>query len=153
MSNHFGNENPRIQCNCLSSAWVYYVALISLSKWVSIRYIFKWRVGSIVNKTQNIFLWLLKKKTLAKRSHYESNSDHEEKYPKFIELESKEELGITKLSPFIIEKIISLIITLIWHHLCAIWTVGSIVEFRLCNLWLLVQSPVVEIMVYTADEI
>ena len=30
---------------------------------------------------------------------------------------------------------------------------GSVVEFRLCNLWLLVWSPVVEITVYTADEI
>ena len=33
------------------------------------------------------------------------------------------------------------------------WTTGgSVVEFWLCNLWLLVQSPVVEIMVYTADK-
>ena len=40
----------------------------------------------------------------------------------------------------------------IWYHLCAIWTVDSVVEFRLCNLWSLVRSPVVEIAVYTADE-
>ena len=29
---------------------------------------------------------------------------------------------------------------------------GSVVESRLCNLWSLVRSPVVEITVYTADE-
>ena len=29
---------------------------------------------------------------------------------------------------------------LIWHHLCVIWTDGSVVEFRLCILWLLVRS-------------
>ena len=36
---------------------------------------------------------------------------------------------------------------LIWRHLCAVWTVDSVVEFRLCNLWLLVRSPLVEITV------
>ena len=40
----------------------------------------------------------------------------------------------------------------IWHHLCVIQTVGSVVDFRLCNLWSLVWSPVVEITVYTAEE-
>ena len=63
-----------------------------------------WWVGNIVNKTQNISLWLLKK-----RPNYESNSDLEETYSKFIALESKEFL-LTKLSPFIIEKAISSII-------------------------------------------
>ena len=28
------------------------------------------------------------------------------------------------------------------------WTIGSVVEFRLCILWLLVRSPVVKITVY-----
>ena len=32
------------------------------------------------------------------------------------------------------------------------WTDGSVVEFQLCFLWLPVQSPRGEIMVYTADE-
>ena len=40
----------------------------------------------------------------------------------------------------------------LWCHLRVIWTGGSFVEFRHCNLWSLVRSPVVEIMVYTADE-
>ena len=30
--------------------------------------------------------------------------------------------------------------------------IGSVEDFRLCNLWSLVRSPVVEIIVYTADE-
>ena len=34
------------------------------------------------------------------------------------------------------------------RHLCVIWTDGSVVEFWLCNLWLLVWSPEVDIMVY-----
>ena len=33
-----------------------------------------------------------------------------------------------------------------------IWADGSVVEFRLCNLWSLVRFPVLEITVYTADE-
>ena len=36
---------------------------------------------------------------------------------------------------------------LIWYHLCAMWTSG-----RVSALQLLVQSPVVEITVYAADE-
>ena len=39
-----------------------------------------------------------------------------------------------------------------YYNLCAIWTDGSVVEFWLCNLRLLVQSLVVEITIYTADE-
>ena len=31
---------------------------------------------------------------------------------------------------------------LIWHHLCVMWTGGSVVESRLCFLWLLVIAPV-----------
>ena len=38
-------------------------------------------------------------------------------------------------------------------NLCAIWTRDLVVEFRLCNLRSLVQFPVVEITVYTADEL
>ena len=36
---------------------------------------------------------------------------------------------------------------LIWRHLRVIWTVGSVEEFRLCNLWSLVRSPVMAITV------
>ena len=38
-------------------------------------------------------------------------------------------------------------VQLIWHRLCAMWTSSSVVEFWLFILWLLVQSPVGEIMV------
>ena len=34
----------------------------------------------------------------------------------------------------------------------AMWTVGSMVEFRVCILWSLVRSPVRENTVYTAYE-
>ena len=48
----------------------------------------------------------VKTKTQAKRLHIECDSDNDEPYPRFIILESKE-----KLSPFIIEKSISALIT------------------------------------------
>ena len=38
------------------------------------------------------------------------------------------------------------------HRLCVMWTDGTVVEFGLCILWLLVRSPVVELTVCTADE-
>ena len=41
---------------------------------------------------------------------------------------------------------------LILHHLCAMLTTSSVVEFWLCILWSLVRSRVGEIMVYTAKE-
>ena len=53
----------------------------------------------------------VKTKTQAKRPHIECDSDNDESYPRFIILESKEKLPLTKLSPFIIEKIISALIT------------------------------------------
>ena len=40
----------------------------------------------------------------------------------------------------------------IWQRLYAAWTGGSVIEFQLCIVWLLVRSPVVEITVYTADK-
>ena len=82
MSNYLGNQNLGTQYDYLSSVWVYYVALLSLGKWVSsLAYPqmgLHGRWGSIVNKTQNIFLWLLKKKKKEKRPHYELNLDHQE---------------------------------------------------------------------------
>ena len=53
----------------------------------------------------------VKTKTQAKRPHIECDSDNDEPYPRFIILESKEKLPLTKLSPFIIEKSISALIT------------------------------------------
>ena len=53
----------------------------------------------------------VKTKTLAKRPHIECDSDNDEPYPRFIILESKEKLPLTKTSPFIIEKSISALIT------------------------------------------
>ena len=53
----------------------------------------------------------VKTKTQAKRPHIECDSDNDEPYPRFIILESKEKLLLTKLSPFIIEKSISALIT------------------------------------------
>ena len=52
----------------------------------------------------------VKIKTPAKRPHIECDSDNDEPYPRFIILESKEKLPLTKLSPFIIEKSISALI-------------------------------------------
>ena len=53
----------------------------------------------------------VKTKTQAKRPHIECDSDNDEPYPRFIILESKEKLPLTKLSLFIIEKSISALIT------------------------------------------
>ena len=50
------------------------------------------------------------KKKQAKRPFYESDSEQEPQYSKFIVLQSKE-LPLTKLSPFIIEETILSIIT------------------------------------------
>ena len=36
---------------------------------------------------------------------------------------------------------------------CVIRNNGSVVEFRHCNLWSLVRFPVMEITVYTTDEV
>ena len=52
-----------------------------------------------------------KTKAQAKRPHIECDSDNDEPYPRFIILESKEQLPLTKTSPFIIEKSISALIT------------------------------------------
>ena len=53
----------------------------------------------------------VKTKTQAKRPHIECDSDNDEPYPRFIILESKEKLPLTKISPFIIEKCISALIS------------------------------------------
>ena len=53
----------------------------------------------------------VKTKTQAKRLQIECDSDNNEPYPRFIILESKEKLPLTKTSPFIIEKSISALIT------------------------------------------
>ena len=49
-------------------------------------------------------------KKITKRPHYKFDSHQEEQYPKFIVLQS-EKLPLTKLSPFIIEKNVSSIIS------------------------------------------
>ena len=53
----------------------------------------------------------IKTKTQAKRPHIECDSDNDEPYPRFIILESKEKLPLTKISPFMIEKCISALIS------------------------------------------
>ena len=53
----------------------------------------------------------VKTKTQAERPHIECDSDNDEPYPRFIILESKEKLPLTKISPFIIEKCISALIS------------------------------------------
>ena len=69
-------------------------------------------VGSMFNKTHPTLLWLLLK-TQAKRPHIECDSDNDVHHysSRFIILESKEKLSLTKTSPFIIEKSISALIT------------------------------------------
>ena len=64
--------------------------------------------------TQQKYPWIqnktktqAKKKTKLKRPHAESDSDNDSDqtlFPKFIMLKSMEDIPITKLSPFIIEK-------------------------------------------------
>ena len=61
--------------------------------------------------SSNTFMASVKTKTQAKRPHIECDSDNDEPYPRFIILESKEKLPLIKLSPFIIEKSISALIT------------------------------------------
>ena len=52
-----------------------------------------------------------KTKTQAKRPHIECDSDNDEPYTRFIILESKEQPPLTKISPNITEKSISVLIT------------------------------------------
>ena len=79
-----------------------------------------WWVGSIVNKTQTINIWIFQHKNpkqlvqikKLKRNLRETDSEDEVEspFPRFISIESKSS-PITSLSPFIIEKVISSNIT------------------------------------------
>lgn len=61
----------------------------------------------------NFITWKLKEKPKLKKLHMESDSDDEQlevPFSRFIILESREEVPLTKLSPFLIQRVISSIV-------------------------------------------